>query len=166
MEAHVKERYGNVKCVDGASLEFEFVVQELNKIPAQFELNPERVKPWGTAHVVFMARDVIKEPFLVINGDDFYGKESFKIAGEWLRAHENTKGQSSLIGFQLENTLTECGGVSRGICTADAAGMLTHVEEHSKIAKPEDGHIYGDNYSGEHVELNGKDRDCKLNCVK
>ena len=162
MQAHVKERYGNVKCMDGEPLELQFVVQELDKIPAGFTLNPERVKPWGTAHAVLMAKDVIKEPFLVINGDDFYGKESFKIAGDWLSAHENTQGEYSLIGFQLENTLTKSGGVSRGICSADAQNMLTHVEEHSKIVKVEDGKVYGDNYSGEHVELNGKDL-CSMN---
>ena len=162
METHVKERYGNVKCIDGKPLEFQFVVQELNKIPSQYALNPDRVKPWGTAHAVLMAKDVIKEPFLVINGDDFYGKESFKIAGDWLRAHENTTGEYSLIGFQLENTLTECGGVSRGICAADAVGLLTHVEEHSQIARAEDCKVYGDNYSGEQVELNGKDL-CSMN---
>ena len=162
MEKHVKERYGNVKTIDGQPLEFAFVTQELDKIPAGYEVRPDREKPWGTAHAVLMAKDVIKEPFLVINGDDYYGKDSFRIAGDWLRAHENTQGEYALIGFKLENTLTECGGVSRGICTADANHMLTHVEEHSKIAKAEDGKVYGDNYSGEHVEINGQDL-CSMN---
>ena len=162
MEKHVKERYGNVKTIDGQPLEFAFVTQELNKIPAGYEVSPDREKPWGTAHAVLMAKDVIKEPFLVINGDDYYGKDSFRIAGDWLRAHENTKGEYAIIGFKLENTLTECGGVSRGICTADENNMLTHVEEHSKIAKAADGKVYGDNYSGEHVELNGQDL-CSMN---
>ena len=162
MEKHVNERYGNVKCIDGEPLKFEFVTQELDKIPAGYDVNPEREKPWGTAHAVLMAKDVIKEPFLVINGDDYYGKDSFKIAGEWLREHENTKGQYSIIGFKLENTLTECGGVSRGICTADENGILTHVEEHSKIAKAADGKVYGEDYSGKHVEINGNDL-CSMN---
>ncbi len=145
MEAHCKEKYGNVKCLDGTPLEFVFVTQELNKIPSQFALNPERVKPWGTAHAVLMAKDVIKEPFAVINGDDFYGKESFRILGDWLRAHENTTGQFCLVGFRLDHTLSESGGVSRGICESDANNMLTKVEECHEIRKEADGKCYGNN---------------------
>ena len=74
-EQTVKEKYSHVKCLDGEPLQFQFVTQELNKIPAEFTLNPERQKPWGTAHAVLMAKDVIHEPFAVINGDDFYDKE-------------------------------------------------------------------------------------------
>ena len=139
MEEQVKAKYGNVKCVDGEPLQFEFVTQELHKIPSQFTLNPEREKPWGTAHAVLMAKDVIKEPFAVINGDDYYGKDSFKIIGEWLRAHEGKEGEYALVGFELENTLSESGSVSRGIGTADNTGYLTSVVEHHKIAKAEDG---------------------------
>lgn len=156
MMKHVQEKYGNVKCCDGSPLEFQFVTQELNKIPAGFTLNPERVKPWGTAHAILMAKDVIKEPFAVINGDDYYGKESFKILGDWLKAHENSTGVYSLVGFELDNTLSESGGVSRGIGTSDANGILTHVEEHHKIAKADDGKIYGENANGDTVELNAK----------
>lgn len=155
-EAVVKEKYSHVKCIDGEPLRFQFVIQELDRIPSRFTLNPERQKPWGTAHAVLMARDVIKEPFAVINGDDYYGKESFRIIGDWLRAHENSSGHFALVGFQLENTLSESGGVSRGICAADSCGILTHVEEHHNIAKAEDGKVYGDNSRGEKVELDGK----------
>ena len=155
-EQTVREKYSGVKCLDGTPLEFRFVVQELDKIPAGYVLNPERVKPWGTAHAVLMAKDAIKEPFAVINGDDYYGKDSFKILGDWLRAHQNTQGQFSIVGFALENTLSESGGVSRGICTADASGKLTHVEEHHNIAKEADGKVYGNNSKGEKVELDGK----------
>ena len=118
-EKTVKEKYSNVKCIDGEPLKFEFAVQELDKIPSGFTLNPERQKPWGTAHAVLMARDLIHEPFAVINGDDYYGKESFRIIADWLRAHENTEGEYSIVGFELDNTLSESGGVSRGICTGD-----------------------------------------------
>ena len=157
MEEAVKAKYGNVKCVDGEPLQFEFVTQELNKIPSQFTLNPEREKPWGTAHAVLMAKDVIKEPFAVINGDDYYGKDSFKILGEWLKAHEGKEGEYALVGFELENTLSESGSVSRGIGTSDNTGYLTSVVEHHKIAKAEDGVIYGDNSAtGEHVALEPK----------
>ena len=157
MEQVVKEKYSNVKCIDGEPLEFQFVTQELTKIPERFTLNPERVKPWGTAHAVLMGAEAINEPFAGINGDDYYGKDSFRVRGDWLRAHEGKTGEYCLVGFELENTLAESGGVSRGICTADAEGMLTTVVEHHKIAREEDGKIYGENsVTGEKVELEGK----------
>jgi len=157
MEALVREKYRNVKCVDGEPLEFQFVTQELDKIPAQFTLNPEREKPWGTAHAVLMAADVINEPFAVINGDDYYGKESFRILADWLRAHEGKTGEFALIGFELDNTLSESGEVSRGVGTADQTGYLTTVVEHHKIARAQDGKIYGQNSAtGETVELADK----------
>ena len=150
MEAHVKAKYAGVKTVDGTPLEFVFVTQELDKIPEGFTLNPERVKPWGTAHAVLMAKDVINEPFAVINGDDYYGKESFKILADWCRAHEGAKGQYCIVGFELDNTLSENGSVSRGICSYDKAGQLTDIAEHLNIAKEADGVVYGDN------SVNGK----------
>ena len=163
MEQTVKEKYGNVKCLDGEPLEFQFVTQELFKIPSQFTLNPEREKPWGTAHAVLMGKEVVKEPFAVINGDDYYGKESFKILGDWLRAHEGKTGEYALVGFELDNTLSESGGVSRGIGTANAEGFLTDVVEHHKIALAEDGKIYGENnVTGETVELAPKSL-CSMN---
>ena len=158
MEAAVKEKYAGVKTVDGEPLEFVFVTQELDRIPARFTLNPERQKPWGTAHAVLMAKDVIHEPFAVINGDDFYGKESFRILGDWCRAHENTEGQYCIVGFQLDHTLSESGGVSRGICFYDADQRLTDIAEHLNIAREADGKVYGDNsVNGEtHVQLDEK----------
>ena len=158
MEKAVKEKYAGVKTCDGKPLEFVFVTQELDKIPVGYDINPERQKPWGTAHALLMAKDVIHEPFAVINGDDFYGKESFKILGDWCRRHENTEGQYCIIGFELENTLSENGSVSRGICYYDEKGILTGVAEHLDIAKAEDGKVYGDNsVTGEkHVELAAK----------
>ena len=163
IEQVVKEKYSNVKCVDGEPLEFQFVTQELTKIPAGFTLNPERVKPWGTAHAVLMSAEVINEPFAVINGDDYYGKESFKVLGDWLRAHEGKTGEFCLVGFELDNTLSESGAVSRGIGSADSEGYLTTVVEHHKIAKAEDGKIYGENsVTGETVELEDKTL-CSMN---
>ena len=157
MEAAVKAKYSSVKCIDGEPLEFVFVTQELDKIPARFTLNPERQKPWGTAHAVLMAKDVIHEPFIIINGDDFYGRDSFRIAAEWCRSHQNTEGQYSIIGFEMDNTLSESGGVSRGICFYDEALNLTAIAEHLNIIKDPDGVVRGDNsVTGEHVELDAK----------
>ena len=153
-EEVVRKKYSNVKCLDGEPLQFQFVIQELDKIPSRFTLNPERQKPWGTAHAVLMAKDVIKEPFAVINGDDYYGKESFRILGDWLRAHEGSEGVYSIVGFELDNTLSESGGVSRGICFYDDDQHLTSIAEHLNIRREEDGVVRGDNsVSGEHVDL-------------
>jgi len=158
MEKHVQTKYAGVKTIDGEPLEFVFVTQELDKIPAGFTLNPERVKPWGTAHAVLMAKDVIHEPFAVINGDDFYGKDSFHILGDWCRAHADTSGAYCIVGFELENTLSENGSVSRGICFYDEKNILTGIAEHLDIAKEADGDVYGNNsVNGEqHVKLAAK----------
>ena len=91
MEIAVREKYRDVKCIDGEPLEFQFVTQELNKIPEGYTLNPDREKPWGTAHAVLMGAEVINEPFAVINGDDYYGKHSFQVLADWLMAHEEEK---------------------------------------------------------------------------
>lgn len=159
----VKTKYSNVKCADGEPLKFEFVTQELSKIPARFTLNPAREKPWGTAHAVLMAKDVIKEPFVVINGDDFYGRDSFRIAADWCRSHEASKGVYAIVGFEIDNTLSESGGVSRGICHYDEKGHLTTVVEHHNVFIEPDGILRGDNsVTGEHVELRPKDL-CSMN---
>lgn len=159
----VKEKYSNVKCVDGSALEFVFVTQELNKIPQRFTLNPERQKPWGTAHAMLMAKDVIAEPFVVINGDDFYGRDSFRIAADWCRAHKGSTGVYGIVGFELDHTLSESGGVSRGICHYDAENHLTDVVEHLNIVMDPDGVVRGDNsLNGEHVDLKAKEL-CSMN---
>ena len=160
----VERKYKNVRCTDGSPLEFTFVTQELNKIPARFlPLNPERQKPWGTAHAVLMAAQTIREPFVVINGDDYYGRESFRIAGDWCRAHAESRGVFGIVGFELDHTLSESGGVSRGICHYDAGQHLTDVVEHLNIIKDGQGVVSGDNsVTGEHVVLRGSDL-CSMN---
>ena len=159
----VAQKYSHVTCTDGSPLEFVFVTQELSKIPARFTLNPERQKPWGTAHAVLMAAEVIREPFVVINGDDYYGKESFRIAGDWCRSHEGSEGVYAIVGFELDHTLSESGGVSRGICHYDASNQLTDVVEHLNIIQGPDGVVRGDNSAtGERVVLRGSDL-CSMN---
>ena len=159
----VAKKYSSVKCTDGEPLEFVFVTQELNRIPQGYETNPEREKPWGTAHAVLMAKDVIHEPFAVINGDDYYGRESFRILADWCREHENTKGAYCIVGFELDNTLSESGGVSRGICHYDAKRHLTDIVEHLNIAADKEGIVFGDNSdTQEHVRLAAKDL-CSMN---
>ena len=156
-EKTVREKYAGVRCPDGEPIRFQFVTQELNKIPEGFTMNPERQTPWGTAPAVLMAQDVIHEPFAVINGDDYYGKDSFHILADWLRAHEQSEGIYSIVGFKLDHTLSESGGVSRGICSYDPDLHLTDVVEHLNIQKDEDGAVRGDNsITGAHVELDGE----------
>ncbi len=159
----VKAKYSGVKCPDGEPLAFEFVTQELDRIPSRFTLNPERQKPWGTAHAVLMAKDVIHEPFVVINGDDFYGRDSFAIAADWCRKHAQSTGVYAIVGFEIDNTLSESGGVSRGICQYDAQGHLTTVVEHHNVLIEPDGILRGDNsVTGERVQINAKDL-CSMN---
>jgi len=157
MEQTVRNKYSGVRCIDGEPLEFVFVTQELDKIPSRFTLNPDREKPWGTAHAVLMAAGVIHEPFAVINGDDYYGKDSFRILGDWLRAHESSRGVYSIVGFELGNTLSESGGVSRGICSYGDDGLLTDIVEHLDIRRESSGSVLGDNSTtGERVVLDDK----------
>lgn len=159
----VHTKYDHIKCIDGSPLQFDFVTQELDKIPAGYSVDPAREKPWGTAHAVLMAKDVIHEPFVVINGDDFYGRDSFRIAAEWCRKHENGTDVYGIIGFEVDNTLSESGGVSRGICRYDENGRLITVVEHHNVHFEEDGKLRGDNsVTGERVELRPKDL-CSMN---
>jgi choline kinase len=87
----------------------ELVFQELDKLPEGFQLNKERVKPWGTNHAVLMGKEVIKEPFLVINADDFYGREGYKIAAEYFQSLENKESNYFMVGYRIGNTLSESG---------------------------------------------------------
>ena len=111
----------------------EIVFQELDSLPAGFAPNPNRVKPWGTNHAVLMGKSVIKEPFAVINADDYYGAESFTILADFLKSVAGKKNEYCVVGYHLGNTLSESGGVNRGVCAADSAGYLTTVVERLKI---------------------------------
>lgn len=120
----------------------EVVFQDLDNIPEGFTRNPERTKPWGTGHAVLMGKDVINEPFAVINADDYYGRESFEILAQALREMEGKKGEYCMIGFRIENTLSENGGVSRGLCEVSADGNLTGVTECHGIERKGDKLIH------------------------
>lgn len=113
----------------------ELVFQELDKLPQGFTLPPERIKPWGTNHAVMMGKDVIREPFAVINADDFYGRESFKILADYLKTLEKTKNKYCMIGYRVGNTLSESGTVARGVCEIDKEGNLTGVVERTQVKR-------------------------------
>ncbi|MDE6578450.1 MAG: nucleotidyltransferase, partial [Muribaculaceae bacterium] len=107
----------------------EVVFQDIKNLPGGYIPNPERVKPWGTNHAVLMGKDVINEPFAVINADDYYGVESFRILADFLRSVEGKKDCYCMVGFNIKNTLSENGGVSRGLCHVSENGNLTDVNE-------------------------------------
>ena len=113
----------------------EVVFQSLDKLPEGFTCPADRVKPWGTNHAVLMAKDVIKEPFAVINADDFYGRDSFAVIGKWLSEMDGKTNQYCMVGYRVGNTLSESGSVSRGVCAMDANRMLTDVVERTKIER-------------------------------
>lgn len=126
----------------------EYVYQELNKIPAGFILTPERQKPWGTSHALMMAEDVADEPMAVINADDFYGKKAYQAMADFLTTSTDPQ-EYAMIGYNVENTLSEHGTVSRGVCATDLNGYLTTVVERTKI-KGEPGGIFYYEEDGRH----------------
>ena len=113
----------------------ELVFQSPDKLPEGFTCPADRVKPWGTNHAVMMGKEVINEPFAVINADDFYGRDSFAVLGKWLSEKEGNANQYCMVGYRVGNTLSESGTVSRGVCSMDSNRMLTEVVERTKIAR-------------------------------
>ncbi len=111
----------------------EICFQSVDKVPAGCSYNAERTKPWGTNHAVLMGKELIHEPFAVINADDFYGKDSFQVLADYLKSVEGTQGKYCMVGYRVCNTLSENGTVSRGVCTTDENGLLTDVIERTKI---------------------------------
>lgn len=116
-------------------IEVDYVFQELDVLPKGFSLPSDRVKPWGTGHAILVAAEKVKEPFAVINADDFYGPGSFKLLADFLTSQELQHGHTySMVGYRLEKTLSEFGFVSRGVCATDkdfnlvAANEKTHIE--------------------------------------
>ncbi len=121
-------------------IETAYVLQELDNIPEGVTFNPERVKPWGTGHAVLVAKDEIDTPFAVINADDFYGREAFQVLGRFLSQRQNDETHYAMVGYQLKNTLSENGSVSRGVCSTQN-GLLTDVVERTKIYRQKNGEI-------------------------
>jgi UTP-glucose-1-phosphate uridylyltransferase len=117
----------------------EYVYQELSNIPEGLEFNPERQKPWGTGHAVLVARGLINEAFAVINADDFYGAEAYRKVADFLtKASQETFPHYAMVGYRLDQTLSDNGYVSRGVCSADENGHLIDVVEHTSIERKGD----------------------------
>ena len=124
----LKKYEGHVPC--------ELCFQALDDLPEGFSVPEGRVKPWGTNHAVLMGKDVIKEPFCVINCDDFYNRDAFMTIGKFLaELPEGSKGKYAMVGFRVGNTLSENGSVARGVCGKDDEGNLTDVVERTEIER-------------------------------
>ena len=122
-------------------MEVHYVIQRPETLPEGCTVPAERVKPWGTGHAVMCCRDVIDAPFAAINGDDFYGRDAFQKIFDFLK-NANGAGEYAMVGFELKNTLSENGYVSRGVCQGDDSGMLKSVVEHTHIISTCDGPMF------------------------
>ena len=133
-----------------------YVFQELEEMPEGFTKPEGRTKPWGTGQAVLCCKDAVHEPFAVINADDYYGKEAFKIVYQFLNKKDNKDNDYCMAGFILGNTLSENGAVTRGVCTVNNEGVLVDIDETSGIV-PEGDHAVAKNNAGQDIsiDLNG-----------
>lgn len=135
-------------------MDVAYVYQDLNNIPEGYNVPKERVKPWGTAHAVLSCKNEIDGPFAVINADDYYGRGAFQKIYDYLVTHQDDeKYRYAMVGYQLENTLTENGHVARGICEIDKDGELLRVTERTRIEKSGDGAAYTEDEGATWVSL-------------
>ncbi|HPN84801.1 MAG TPA: sugar phosphate nucleotidyltransferase [Victivallales bacterium] len=135
----------------------EYVFQELNSLPNGFSAPKERIKPWGTGHAILAAKNVINEPFAVINADDFYGRHGYNLLSEeFSRKNRDDVAEYYMVGFRLGNTLSEFGHVARGVCNTDKKGKLKEVVERTKIVKTSSGAKFTDE-NGNEVSLSGEE---------
>ena len=119
----------------------EYAFQDLEDLPAPYKCPKDRVKPWGTAHAILAARNLIKDNFIIINGDDYYGKETYEVAAEYIRSLKSgSQGRYANVAFRVCNTLAENGSVKRGVCFYDGSRLLTKMIE-SSVERKEDGSI-------------------------
>ena len=125
----------------GGKIKVGFVFQELDKLPEGFSVPEGRVKPWGTNHAVMMGAEVIDTPFAVINADDFYGADAYKVIGEYLSKLGEESNHYCMVGYEVNKTLSENGTVSRGVCSIDDSGFLTSIVERTKIERNAEGTI-------------------------
>jgi Nucleotidyl transferase len=133
----------------------DYIYQELNSFTDGFDIPAERTKPWGTAHAVLCAKDIIREPFAVINADDFYGRDAFEKAYNFLTTDCNER-VYSIIGYELLKTLSENGTVNRGVCRVDSKGNLTSIAERLNIARKGSKIICDDNQEPKELPLDSQ----------
>ena len=119
----------------GKHLAVEYAFQEIDKLPPGFSVPAGRSKPWGTTHAILMAAEIINEPFAVINADDFYGADGYRVLAQHLQAGAETKINYAMVGFILRNTLSEFGAVARGVCQVSGDNFLQDVVELTNIER-------------------------------
>jgi dTDP-glucose pyrophosphorylase len=137
IEEQVKERF--VEKLKG-KIEVDYVFQEITNLPEGVKVAPDRQKPWGTSHAILVTEPKIKEPFGVINADDYYGVESFRILRDFL-VNDTDPDNYCIVGYKLGNTLSEHGHVNRGVCRVDEKGFLVNIAEVHQIEKTSDGAV-------------------------
>ena len=137
-------------------VQVEYVYQELDKVPEGFEVPEERVKPWGTGHAILCCKDVVNEPFAVINADDYYGKQAFQGVYKQLTSQgDDERYQYAMVGYELVNTMTDHGHVARGVCATDDQGRLVDIHERTRIEKRGDHGAYTEDDGATWVTLPG-----------
>lgn len=136
-------------------IKIEYVFQELDNLPKGYRLPEGRTKPWGTSHAIMVTREKIKEPFGVINADDYYGVESFKILREFL-VNDKDDNNYSLVGYPMGNTLSDHGHVNRGVCQVGKTGLLEGIVETRKISKTDKG-IFAPGPDGKDLTFSGRE---------
>lgn len=135
-------------------VDVEYVFQELANVPQDFVIPEGRVKPWGTAHAIYCCKDIIDGPFAVINSDDYYGQSAFQTLYDFLTTHEDdTKYRYAMVGYELGNTLTDNGYVSRGCCITDQNGYLVNIAERTHIEKRNGGAAYTEDDGATYVPI-------------
>jgi len=137
--------------------EIEYVIQSLEDIPPDYSVPAKRIKPWGTGHAVLVCETLIKEPFAIINADDFYGRQSFQLIHDHLVKLDSKTLSACVVGYRLENTLSGHGYVSRGVCKIDSQGFLDEIKERPQIYRKNNEEIYYINEAEEHLPLSGKE---------
>jgi len=138
-------------------IKVDHVIQRLGDIPGGIAVTPDRVKPWGTGHAVLCASEKLAEPFAVINGDDYYGKDAFRVMSSFLsKLNPSELAVQSMVGYSIANTLSEHGAVSRGICSVDSENSLTGVVERTHIERKGHDIIYLDDNQNE-ITLKGNE---------
>ena len=150
LEKDFKEVIGNriEKVVD-----VDYAYQEVDDIPEKYKKTfADRTKPWGTGQAILCCKDVVDSPFLVINADDYYGKQAFKEAFEYL-TKENEENEICMVGFVLKNTLSDNGTVTRGVCKVDESNMLVEINETHNIEKTETGAVVRDENGDQIVDV-------------
>ncbi len=138
----------------GGKIAVEYVYQELDYLPEGFSVPEGRVKPWGTNHAVMMAADAIHEPFAVINADDFYGEDAYKVIGEYLKGLAGSENHYCMVGYEVSKTLSENGTVSRGVCTVDDDKFLKSMVERTQIERVNGTIVFHDGSADEPLAEN------------